>query len=206
MRTVSLLLAAALSIGINMAALAAGPDSNSGAVVGTVTVSGHPTSDVVISLEGIPPDSEKNLRPAASHPQVTMVQKDLKFFPYVLPVIVGTTVEFPNDDRVWHNIYSDSNAKKFDLGLYGPGKTKTVTFDTPGVVRIRCNVHPTMEAYIVVEAHQNFVSPDARGNYRFDGIPLGTYRVQVWHPLLGVKMESFTLERAGEVERIDVNL
>ncbi len=205
MRIISLLLAAALSIGINMTALAAGPDSNSGAVVGTVTVSGHPTSDVVISLEGFPPDSEKKPHPAAYRPQVTMAQRDLKFFPYVLPVMVGTTVEFPNNDQVWHNIYSVSKAKKFDLGLYGPGKNKTVTFDTPGVVRILCNVHPTMEAYIVVEDHPNFASPDALGNYRFDRIPLGSYHVQVWHPLLGVKTEPFTLERAGQVERIDVN-
>ncbi|HEY6419490.1 MAG TPA: plastocyanin/azurin family copper-binding protein [Candidatus Binataceae bacterium] len=206
MRITSLLLAAALSIGSNMVALAASPDSNSGAVVGTVTVGGHPTSDVVISLEGIPPDSEKNPHPAAYQKQVTMSQRDLKFFPYVLPVVVGTTVEFPNDDQVWHNIFSDSKVKKFDLGLYGPGKSKTVTFDTPGVVRILCNVHPTMEAYIVVEDHLNFASPDTRGNYRFEGIPLGSYHLQVWHPSLGIKTESFTLERAGEVERIDVNL
>jgi plastocyanin len=207
MRIISLLLlAAALSIGGNMAALAAGPDSNSGAVVGTVTVSGQPSSDVVISLEGIPPGSEKNPHPAAYQQHVTMAQRDQKFLPHVLPVMVGTTVEFPNDDQVWHNVYSDSKVKKFDLGLYGPGKSKTVTFDTPGVVRILCNVHPTMEAYIVVEDHLNFVSPDARGNYRFEGIPLGSYHIQVWHPSLGVKTESFTLERAGEVERIDVNL
>jgi len=206
MRIISLLLAIALSIGSNTAALAAGSDSNSGAVIGTVTVNGHPTSDVVISLEGIPPAAKKNSHPASYHQQVTMAQRDLKFFPYVLPVMVGTTVEFPNQDQVWHNIYSDSKVKKFDLGLYGPGKNKTVTFDTSGVVRILCNVHPTMEAYIVVEDHPNFASPDASGNYRFEGIPLGSYHVQVWHPLLGVKTESFTLERAGEVERIDVNL
>jgi plastocyanin len=206
MRIICLLLAAALSIGSNMAALADGPDSNSGAVVGTVTVSGQPTSDVVISLEGIPPGSEKKPHAAADQQQVTMAQRDQKFSPYVLPVVVGTTVEFPNDDKVWHNIYSDSKVKKFDLGLYGPGKSKTVAFDTPGVVRILCNVHPAMEAYIVVEDHLNFASPDGRGNYRFEGIPLGSYHLQVWHPLLGVKTESFTLERAGEVERIDVNL
>ena len=206
MRTIFLLLPLTLLVGANTAALAAGPDSNSGAVVGTVTVNGQPTSDVVISLEGFAPGSEKDLHPAAEHRKVTMAQRDMKFYPYVLPVLVGTTVEFPNDDQVWHNIYSDSKVKTFDLGLYGPGKSKAVTFDTPGVVRILCNVHPTMEAYIIVEDHLNFASPDARGNYRFEGIPLGTYHLQVWHPSLGVKTESFTLERAGEVDRIDVNL
>jgi len=206
MRIISLLLAVALSIAISIAALAAGPDSNSGAVIGTVTVGGQPTADVVISLEGIPPFSEKNPPPAASQQQVTMAQRDQKFLPHVLPVVVGTTVNFPNDDKVWHNIYSASKIKKFDLGLYGPGKSKTVTFDTPGVVRILCNVHPTMDAYIVVEDHPNFASPDTRGNYRFEGIPLGSYHLQIWHPSLGVKTESFTLERAGEVERIDVKL
>src|SRR5208282_1410814 len=172
---------------------------------GTVTVNGQPTSDVVVSIEGLAPSNEKDQHPAGYPRQVTMAQRDLKFLPHVLPVLVGTTVEFPNDDHVWHNAYSDSKVKKFDLGLYGPGKSKTVTFDTPGVVRILCNVHPTMEAYIVVENHQKFASPDARGSYRFEGIPLGAYHLQVWHPSLGVKTESFTLERAGEVQRIDVN-
>ncbi|MGA7871336.1 MAG: plastocyanin/azurin family copper-binding protein [Candidatus Binatus sp.] len=206
MRIISALLAAALLIGGNVAALAAGPDSNSGAVVGTVTVNGQPTSDVVVSVEGLPPPgNEKSPNPAAPPPQATMAQQDLKFVPHVLPILVGTTVAFPNNDQVWHNVYSDSKVKKFDLGLYGPGKSKSVIFDTPGVVRIRCNVHPAMEAYIVVEAQPNFASPDAQGNYKFVGLPLGTYHLQVWHPSLGVKTESFTLERAGEVQQIDVN-
>ncbi len=205
MRIISALLTAALLIGGNLAALAAGPDSNSGAVVGTVTVKGQPTSDVVVSIEGLAPGNEKNPHPVAHLQQATMAQRDLKFVPHVLPILVGTTVAFPNDDQVWHNVYAASKVKKFDLGLYGPGKSKTVTFNTPGVVRILCNVHPTMEAYIVVEDQPNFASPDAKGNYRFVGLPLGTFHIQVWHPSLGAKTESFTLERAGEVQRIDVN-
>ena len=100
-------------------------------------------------------------------------QREMKFIPHVLPVLVGTTVQFPNHDTAWHNVYSKGGAKDFDLGLYQPGKTGSTTFDKPGVVRILCNAHPNMEAFIVVKEHPFFSSADKGGNYRLDGVPLG---------------------------------
>jgi hypothetical protein len=133
-------------------------------------------------------------------------QRDMKFVPRVLPVAVGTTVEFPNNDKTFHNVFSTSEAKKFDLGLYPSGESRSMTFDKPGVVKILCNVHPNMEAYVIVKEHPYFAVVDARGNYRINGVPLGNYRVEVWHPEFGVRSASFRLVREGEVLAIDVDM
>ncbi|MEE9550381.1 MAG: carboxypeptidase regulatory-like domain-containing protein, partial [Candidatus Binatia bacterium] len=117
-----------------------------------------------------------------------------------------TRVTFPNNDDAWHNVFSNSEAKKFDLGLYSPGKTRNVTFDKPGVVRILCNVHPHMEAYVVVKEHPFFTLSDSRGNYRLGAVPVGRYRLEFWHPELGTRVEPFNMARDGEVLAIDVDL
>ena len=114
----------------------------SGIIKGTITVAGKPTSDVVVSLEGIPAETAKAQISAAKPKKAVIDQREMKFIPHVLPVLVGTTVEFPNHDTAWHNVYSKGGAKDFDLGLYPPGKTASTTFDKPGVVRILCNAHP----------------------------------------------------------------
>lgn len=174
-----------------------------GIIKGTITVAGKPTSDVVVSVEGVSAESAKAQIPAAKSKKAVMDQREMKFLPHVLPVLVGATVEFPNHDTVWHNVYSKGGAKDFDLGLYPPGKSRTVVFDKPGVARILCNAHPNMEAFIVVKEHPFFSSADKGGNYRLDGVPLGKYRIQVWHPELGTTETGIELVRAGEV--LDVN-
>ena len=176
-----------------------------GALVGTITVGGQTTSDAAISIEGMPPNAPGTAAPAEYYRHAVMDQRDLKFFPQVLPIMVGTTVDFRNDDKVSHNVFSMSPAKKFDLGLSRPGETRSAPFTKPGVVRILCNVHPTMEAYVVVFSHPYFTSPDARGNYRFEGVPIGSYQLKVWRPGVAEKVEPFKIEHAGEVQRIDVN-
>lgn len=80
-------------------------------------------------------------------------QRNQTFVPYVLPIVVGTTVTFPNSDRTYHNVFSFSKAKRFDLGRYGRGRSKSVRFDHPGVVRVFCEIHSHMSAYILVFAH-----------------------------------------------------
>ncbi|HEY7321774.1 MAG TPA: carboxypeptidase regulatory-like domain-containing protein [Candidatus Binatia bacterium] len=177
--------------------------TKSGIIKGTVTVGGKPTSDVVVSVEGIPLESAKAQLSAAKSKKAVMDQTQMKFVPRVLPVLVGTTVEFPNHDTVWHNAYSKGGAKDFDLGLYPPGQSRSVTFDKPGVDRILCNAHPNMEAFIVVKEHPFFTSADKGGNYRLDGVPLGKYRVQVWHPEFGSTETGVELVRPGEV--LDIN-
>jgi plastocyanin len=175
----------------------------SGIIKGTITVAGKPTADVVVSLEGIPAEIVKAQISTAKAKKTVMDQKEMKFIPHVLAVLAGTTVEFPNHDTAWHNVYSKGGAKDFDLGLYPPGKSRNATFDKPGVARILCNAHPNMEAFIIVKEHPFFSSADKRGNYRLDGVPLGKYRIQVWHPQLGTTEAGVELVRAGEV--LDVN-
>lgn len=174
-----------------------------GIVKGTITVAGKPTTDVVVSVEGVPPQTAKAQLAALKLKKAVMDQREMKFIPYVLPVVVGTTVEFSNNDKSWHNVFSKSDAKSFDLGLYPPGKSRSQTFDKPGVVRVLCNAHPSMEAFIVVKEHPYIAAPDKSGNFRLDGVPLGKFRVQVWHPQLGTTDAGVAIVREGEV--VDVN-
>jgi plastocyanin len=182
---------------------AAEPAAMRGIVKGTITLAGKPTADVVVSLEGVPAEIAKVDLAAAKPKMAVMDQREMTLIPYVLPVLVGTTVDFPNKDKIWHNIYSKSDTKSFDLGLYAPGKSRSVTFDKTGVVRVLCNVHPNMEAFIVVKNHPYFIAPDKNGNYRLDAVPVGKYRLQVWHPQLGTTDVGVALVREGEV--VDIN-
>jgi plastocyanin len=177
-----------------------------GIVKGTVTIAGKPTPDVVVSIEGVAPESFKAQLAAMKAKKAVMNQREQKFLPAILPVVVGTRVEFPNNDKVWHNVYSKGGAKDFDLGLYPPGKSRGMTFDKPGVARILCNAHPNMEAFVVVKDHPFFSAADKGGNYRIDGIPLGTYRVTVWHPELGTTEVGVELVREGQVSDINFDL
>jgi plastocyanin len=177
-----------------------------GIVKGTVTISGKSTADAVVSVEGVPPESFKAQLAAMKAKKAVLDQREQRFLPNVLPVVVGARVAFPNNDKSWHNVYSKGGAKDFDLGLYPPGKSRDVTFDRPGVARILCNAHPKMEAFVVVKEHPFFSGADKRGNYRIDAIPLGKYRVTVWHPELGTTDAGIELVREGQVSDIDFDL
>ncbi len=172
-------------------------------IKGTITVAGKPTADVVVSVEGVAPEIFNAQIAGAKSQKAVMEQREMKFVPSVLPVLVGTTVDFPNRDKNWHNVYSKSETKKFDLGLYAAGKSRSVTFDKPGIIRVLCNVHPNMEAFIVVKEHPYFAAADKSGNYILNGVPLGNYRVRVWHPQLGTTEAGVELVREGEV--VDIN-
>jgi plastocyanin len=108
-------------------------------------------------------------------------QKNEAFVPYVLAVTVGSTVAFPNSDRVYHNVFSLSKPRRFDLGRYPKGQSRSVRFDQPGVVRVFCEIHSHMSAFILVFAHRYFATTDAEGRYRIEGIPPGTYTLAVWN-------------------------
>jgi len=175
---------------------------STGIIKGSVTIAGKPTQDVVVSVEGVAPDQIK-VAAALKTKKAVMDQRGMKFHPHVLPILAGTTVDFPNNDNTWHNVYSKGGAKEFDVGLYAPGKSRSATFDNPGVSRILCNAHPTMEAFIVVKEHPFFSGTDKSGNYRLDRVPLGSYRVKVWHPQLGTTEAGVELNREGQV--VDIN-
>lgn len=194
-----------LAVMIFPAVVHGGEPSKVGIVKGVVSIGGRPTADAVVSVEGLPKEKLK-IQNSKLKPKAVMEQRELRFIPRVLPVMVGTTVEFPNNDKSWHNVISKSEPKKFDLGLYAPGKSRSVVFDKVGVVKILCNVHPNMEAYVVVKGHSFFSAPDKRGNFQLSGVPLGKYRLEVWNPDFGTRVVPFELAREGEVLAIDVDL
>jgi hypothetical protein len=103
----------------------------------------------------------------------------LLFVPHVLAVPAGSTVAFPNDDLIFHNVFSSSRPNPFDLGLYRAGTSQTRTFATPAVYHVFCNIHPQMSAVILVVPTSYITEADTEGNYRLD-LPAGRYRVTVW--------------------------
>lgn len=177
-----------------------------GVIKGMVTINGKPAAGAVVSIEGLPPDAVKNQAARLKPQKKTMDQQNVQFSPAVVAVRVGDTVEFPNHDKVWHNVYSKGGANDFDLGLYPPNNSRSKKFEKPGVSRILCNAHPDMEAFIVVKDHPFFSSSDSRGNYEIDNVPLGKLRVEIWYPNLGVKSEPVPLVRDGEVFDLNIDL
>jgi len=125
-----------------------------------------------------------------------MAQKDMTFLPMLLPVQVGTRVEFPNLDDTFHNIFSYSPAKRFDLGRYRSDERPipSLLFDVPGLVVLRCDIHEHMRGLILVLATPYFVLTDTEGRYRLDGLPAGQYKLKAW-------LDSrTTLERTVELQ------
>ena len=108
-------------------------------------------------------------------------QRNETFVPHVLAVAVGTTVDFPNSDRVFHNVFSLSKVKRFDLGRYPRGASRSVRFDRPGMVRVFCEIHSHMSAFVLVFAHRFFDKTDESGRYRIEDVPPGTYTLAVWN-------------------------
>lgn len=127
--------------------------------------------------------SEEPGPPAADPDEAfEIVTADKSFEPRVLVVPVGSTVRFPNRDPILHNVFSVSGGNRFDLGLYGPGPGRTVTFESPGVVRVFCNVHHSMVAYVVVVETRWVARSDEKGRFELSGLPEGEGILTVWHP------------------------
>ena len=138
--------------------------------------------NVVVYVESVP-TLEAAARAAATNPPrgLAIRQDGLAFVPHVLPVLRGTTVDFPNTDPVFHNVFSLARAATFDLGRYPRGDARSVRFDTPGIVKVFCHIHSDMSAVVLVLDNPYFVAPDAAGRFRLDGLPPGEYKVVAWH-------------------------
>jgi plastocyanin len=117
--------------------------------------------------------------PAKRH--ALMEQKDKKFIPHVLVIETGTTVDFPNLDPIFHNAFSNFSGQIFDLVLYPPGSSQSVRFRRPGIVRVFCNIHPSMSAIIVVVDSSYFVTTEEDGSFSIPDVPAGPYQVHFFH-------------------------
>ena len=134
--------------------------------------------DMVVYLEGHLPDTEK--------PVFTeLTQRNQRFEPHLLVVPAGSTVSFPNADPIFHNVFSLSTTKKFDLGYYPEGHTRQVKFDDPGVVQVYCHLHPNMYAAVVVTPNRWYARPADDGSFRLNDVPPGTYQLVAWHTRAG---------------------
>jgi plastocyanin len=119
--------------------------------------------------------------PSSARSGATVASRNKRFTPHVLAVPRGASVSFPNFDRVYHNVFSLTPGNAFDLGLYRNGESKNVRFAQAGLVRVYCNIHPDMAAYIRVIEAAAFTVAQPDGTYRIDGIPPGRHLVRVWN-------------------------
>lgn len=133
-------------------------------------------------------------------PDARMNQRHETFIPHVLAIVAGTTVDFPNNDHTYHNVFSLSKARSFDLGRYPAGRSKSVRFDRPGIVRVFCEIHSHMSAYILVFSHRYFAVTDDEGRYRIDDVPPGSYTVVAWNEAMATESRRVTVADAGEVD------
>jgi len=168
-----------------------------GTLQGKVVAPGmRSNADAVVYVDAVP---GKTFEPPAE--PVVMDQVDLAFVPHVLPVQVGTTVEFLNSDAMLHNVFAPEKcAERFNLGSWPQGQTREYTFKQPCAATILCNVHPEMEAYVVVVPTPYFAVTDDSGAYTIENVPDGSYTVKVWHPKLKETSVEVTVE--GDTELV----
>ena len=135
-------------------------------------------SDVVVWLEPSKPLPTQAGDPPPLHAR--LLQKNKMFTPHVLVIQVGTVVDFPNADPIFHSAFSNYNGQLFDLGLYAPGSTKSVLFKRAGIVRVFCNIHPTMSAIIVVLDTPYYTSAKSGGEFQISDLPPGNYELHAF--------------------------
>ena len=187
----------------------------SGEIKGSIKAQGlRSPENIVVYLTKAPP---ANLD--FSKAKFVMDQHNLEFVPHVLPVPVGSSIVFPNNDKVDHNVFSMSRTKKFNLGSYKPGERKTVIFDKPGIVELRCDVHAEMAAYILVMKNSYFAVTDKNGNFQIPDadylqqagledltdLAPGKYFIKTWHEKLKTQKKAITVPANGDVT-VQLNL
>ena len=149
-------------------------------------------SDVVVYVDG----ARVKPRPATT----TMVMKGKAFNPHVVVVPVGGTVQFPNEDPIFHNAFSVSGDNRFDMELYKRPKVGSFTFQHPGIVKVYCNIHPQMSAVVVVRDNPLFTKAAVDGSFTIENVPAGKYVVKAWHERGGDAGKEVTVTEAGTAQ------
>ena len=181
-----------------VAALCVAAPALAGTVNGRVEVKekgGRPAtdlSDVVVWIDG----ARAKLPPAA---RARVVMKGKAFTPHVVAIPVGGTVDFPNEDPIFHNVFSVSGDNRFDLDLYKRPKSGSWTFQNPGIARVYCNIHPQMSAVVVVRDNPYFVKAGEDGSFAIEGVPAGRYTLRAWHERAGDGQLEVSIPTEGTV-------
>lgn len=195
------------------------PTAATGRIEGIVRLAGTTTASLV---SGAYP-SRRVARPAGSGPEVgnvivfvkdapladtlpvvraRMIQKEEAFQPRVLAITRGSTVEFPNVDPYFHNVFSLSRGATFDLGRYPRGESRARTFTRTGLVKVYCHIHSHMSASIMVFDHPHFGMPAADGSFTLDGVPAGSLTLSAWHERIGESARRIVVQ-PGETTRVE---
>lgn len=150
--------------------------------------------DFVVFIDGKPAGA---VAPPAKPVQV-ITQRDAIFRPHLLPVVAGTTVEWPNKDEIFHNVFSMSETKQFDLGLYRDPEVKKVTFEKTGRVDVFCSIHSKMSCVILVLENPWFSAVDKNGQFRIENVPAGRHRLKAWHERMPAQTIEIVVPESGE--------
>jgi plastocyanin len=157
--------------------------------------------DFVVYIEGAVGTNNSSSTNLATVATTSVAQKSATFSPHVLPIMVGTTVDWPNNDTIFHNVFSSSDAKSFDLDLYkGNPPGARVTFDKPGRVDVYCSIHKDMYCIVLVLENPYFASTDEKGNYTITNVPPGRYKLKAWHERLPADEREIIVPADGEVK------
>lgn len=151
-------------------------------------------SHVAVYLEGSPRSSVSGAVTAS------IEQRDRRFVPDLVVIPAGSAVSFPNFDPIFHNVFSLSKARSFDLGNYPKGQTRMVTFSTPGVIAMYCHLHSNMAATIVVTPNRWAARADGQGAFTLKDVPAGTYTVVAWHKAAGTFRKTVTIGEQSDAE------
>lgn len=157
--------------------------------------------DFVVYIDHVAAPGAKPPKPVLK----TISQKGATFTPHITPILVGTTIEWPNQDDIFHNVFSISEAKQFDLDLYKSPEIKRVPFDKPGRVDVFCSIHTTMNCVILVLENPWFAMSDARGAYTITNVPPGTYTLKAWHERLPIASKQVVVPKDGDA-KVDFTL
>jgi hypothetical protein len=137
--------------------------------------------------------------------RATISQRDEAFVPRVIAITTGSTVEFPNFDPYFHNVFSLSRSANFDLGRFPRGDSRVRKFTSPGLVKVYCHIHSHMSASIMVFDHNHFTIPNGEGWFTLDGVIPGSYRLSAWHERIGESVQQIKVDPGGRA-RVEFSL